>query len=47
MEEVVLADPEDARKLLVVTGHQFCLGRLLPDLHDVVNVLHRTESFRP
>lgn len=47
MEEVVLADPEDARQLLVVAGHQLGLGRLLPDLHDVVDVLHRAEPLRP
>ena len=47
MEEVVFADPEDARKLLVVAGHQLRLGSLLPDLHDVVDVLYRAEPFRP
>lgn len=47
MEEVVLADPEDARKLLVVAGHQLRLGRLFADLHYVVDVLHRAEPFSP
>lgn len=32
MEEVVLADPEDAGELLVVAGHEAGLGSLLPDL---------------
>lgn len=32
VEKVVLADPKDARELLVVAGHQTGFGGLLPDL---------------
>lgn len=32
VEEVVLANPEDAGELLVVTGHETSLGSLLSDL---------------
>lgn len=32
MEEEVLADPEDARELFVVAGHEPSFRRFLPDL---------------
>lgn len=47
MKEVILADPEDTGEFLVVASHQSCFGGLFPDLHDIINILHRAEALRP
>lgn len=44
VEEVVLADPEDARELLVVARHQTGLGGLLADLCTNNKTFNKTKS---
>ena len=47
VEEVVLADKEDAGQLLVVVGHHDILGGALAQVQQGVNVLDAAESFLP
>ena len=54
MEKIILRDPEQCSKLLVVFGHQFRLGwgefwvllaALMRNLQDIVYVFNSAESF--
>ena len=47
VEQVVLADQEDASKLLEVVGHHDVLGGALAQVEQGVNVLDAAEGFLP